>query len=294
MNDRSIKKEFVRTSFGNIAYLERGSSDKPALLFIHGIPTSSYLWRHVIRFLQNDFYCLAPDLIGLGDSDVDPYSDHFHMDAQAEMLWEFMKAKGHDSFSIIAHDQGGAAAQIMMANGSEQITSVVLTDCVCYDNWPVPVIARYQALARVPFLAEAAAGAGLLERIETVDILSAYRRGVYDKQAFSKESIHEYLRPLTAGKRERDRFLNFLRAGDNRFTMRVAKDIKEFRKPTMIIWAAEDYYIRVSWGKKLFEDIPGAERLEIVPFCGHFWQEERPSEFASLMGAFLSQHTRKE
>jgi len=294
MNDKSLTKEFVRTSFGNIAYLESGSPDKPAVLFVHGIPTSSYLWRHVLRFLQNDFHCLAPDLIGMGDTDADPYFNHFHMDAQAEMLWEFMKVKGHESFSIVAHDQGGAAAQIMMASGSEPITSVVLTDCVCYDNWPVPVIARYQTLAKIPYLAERAASAGLLQRVESTDFLSAFRRGVYNKKAFSERSIREYLRPLTAGVRQRDRFLNFLRAGDKRYTMRVVKDIKEFSKPTMIIWAAEDYYIRVSWGKKLFEDIPGAERFEIVPFCGHFWQEEKPSEFSSLMGAFLSQHTRKE
>ena len=214
------------------------------------------------------------------------------MDSQSEMLWEFMAAKGIKNFSIVAHDQGGAAVQIMMANRPEQIVSVVLTDCVCYDNWPVPVIARYQTLARIPFLAEMATSLGLMEKVENNRFLSAYGRGVYRKGAFSKESIHEYLRPLTEGDGPRDRFLNFLRAGTNRSTMRVVKDLKKFQKPTMIIWAAEDYYIRVSWGKKLFEDIPGAERFELIPFCGHFWQEERPAEFASLMGEFLAQHTK--
>ncbi|MCP4195706.1 MAG: alpha/beta hydrolase [Proteobacteria bacterium] len=60
-------------------------------------PRSSILWRHVLEFLQNDFPCYAPYLMGLGDTEVDPESDHFHMDAQAEMLLEFMAA--HDTIA---------------------------------------------------------------------------------------------------------------------------------------------------------------------------------------------------
>ena len=44
---------------------------------------------------------------------------------------------------------------------------------------------------------------------------------------------------------------------------------------------------------KLFEEIPGARQFELVPFCGHFWQEERPAEFASIMGQFLTEHLGK-
>ena len=60
-NDAIIKKKYVKTSFGKIAYMESGSVDKPPVLLVHGIPTSSYLWRHVLTLLQNDFHCLAPN-----------------------------------------------------------------------------------------------------------------------------------------------------------------------------------------------------------------------------------------
>ena len=52
MTTPAIEKKFVRTSNGNIAYLETGGAEKPPVLFVHGITTSSYLWRHVLRFLQ--------------------------------------------------------------------------------------------------------------------------------------------------------------------------------------------------------------------------------------------------
>ena len=74
--------------------------------------------------------------------------------------------------------------------------------------------------------------------------------------------------------------------------MQAVAGLREFRKPTLVVWAADDRFLSPSWGKKLFEEIPGARRFEIIPFCGHFWQEERPAEFVALMGEFLAAHAR--
>jgi pimeloyl-ACP methyl ester carboxylesterase len=294
MTKPAIEKKFITLSYGDIAYLEKGSDKKPPVLFVHGIPTSSYLWRDVIRFLQNDFHCYAPDLMGMGDTDVDPEADCFHMDAQAEMLLEFMSAQGHERFTVVCHDQGGAAVQILAAWHPDRFECLVITDCVCYDNWPVPKIAQLQSLARIPHLSEQISKLGLWELLETSRTpLSAFRRGVYQADRFQDEAIREYLRPLRSGPRARNRFFNFLRAGSPRYTMRIVDGLKKFSKPTLVIWAADDYYLSPSWGRKLFEDIPGSVRFELIPFCGHFWQEERPAEFSSLMGEFISQHTAK-
>jgi pimeloyl-ACP methyl ester carboxylesterase len=283
-------KQFVQTSFGRIAYLETGSAPKPPVLLIHGIPTSGYLWRHVLRLLQNDFHCYAPDLMGLGDTDVDPERTKFHMEAQAEMLEELMATLGHESFAMVCHDQGGAAAQILAAFRPQLIRCWVITNCVCYDNWPVPAIARLQALMRVPVLPELFVRARLFHLLETKTPLSAFRRGVYDPAKLSDEAIEEYLRPLLAGQRERERFVKFLLAGSPAYTRRAVEGMRRFDKPTLVVWAADDHYLSPSWGRKLQEEIPGARRFELVPFCGHFWQEERPAEFAAQIGEFLAAH----
>ena len=78
--------------------------------------------------------------------------------------------------------------------------------------------------------------------------------------------------------------------GSSIYTLRAVEGLRRFQRPTLVVWAADDRYISPSWGRKLFEEIPGALRFELVPFCGHFWQEERPSEFASIIGEFLSRH----
>lgn len=291
MSGMGLEKNFIKLSYGDIAYLEAGSDARPPVLFVHGIPTSSYLWRHVIRFLQNDFHCFAPDLMGLGDTDVDPDRISFHMDAQAEMLLEFMEKLGHREFNVVCHDQGGAAVQIIAAKRPEVITNLVMTDCVCYDNWPVPKIAQLQSLARIPFLVDTLGRTGFFDWQEAKTPFSAFRRGVSSPDRFDEEAIHEYLRPIRSNAKARKRFVRFLMAGSPRYTMQAVEGLKRFSRPTMVIWAADDFYISPSWGRKLYEDIPGALRFELIPFCGHFWQEDRPSEFSSLIGAFLAEHS---
>lgn len=289
----AIEKTMIETSFGRIAYLETGGDAKPPLLFVHGIPTSSYLWRDVIRLLQNDFHCYAPDLMGLGDSECDPEKTPFHMDNQAEMLIEFMHCLGHDEFGLVCHDQGGAAAQIIAARQPDKVSALVITDCVCYDNWPVPAIRQIQRLLQVPVLPALMIKSGLGLWLQTHERTSAFKRGVYDPKKLSEEAITEYLRP-TRSPEGAARFKAFALAGAPRYTQLALSGLRQFDKPTAIIWAADDHYLSPSWGRKLFEEIPGAERFELVPFCGHFWQEERPAEFVSIMGEFLSAHLARD
>ena len=284
------EKEFVTTSFGRIACIQAGDPAAPPVLFVHGIPTSGWLWRHPIRLLEGDFRCVAPDLMGLGDTDVDPESTPMHMEAQAEMLLELMSVLGHEVFALVCHDQGGAAAQLLVARQPQRVSAFVITDCVAYDNWPVPAIKRLQALARLGPLADWMARLGVTEWMEHSPRLSTFKRGVFDPARLTDEAISEYLRPLREGALARRRFLRFLLAGDPRYSMRAVAGLKAFTAPTLVLWAADDRFLSPSWGRRLQDDIPGARRFELIPFCGHFWQEERPAEFAAHMGSVLREH----
>ncbi len=292
MNELTIRKQFCDTSFGRTAYIEAGPADAPPVLFVHGIPTSSYLWRNVLRMLQDKYRCIAPDLMGLGDTEVASSVKSLDMDAQAEMLLEFMDRLGHPAFDLVCHDQGGAAAQILATRQPDRVTSLVLTDCVCYDNWPVPAVARLQALSALPVLGDLFSRTGLAQWLETSTPLSNFRRGVFTPDRLSDDTIAEYLRPLRSGPQARENFKQFLLAGHKRYTEVVVADLRALQTPTLVVWAADDAYLSPSWGKRLFEEIPGAERFELVPFCGHFWQEERPAEFAAHIGRFLAKQVK--
>lgn len=284
-------KQYLATRFGEIAFVERGSSGRPPVLFIHGIPTSSYLWRNVLPHFENDFVCYAPDLLGLGDTRVNPDADVFHMDAQAEMLVELMAELGHERFAMVCHDQGGAAAQLIAARHPERVTAFVVTNCVCYDNWPVPVIRRLQQMSRrAPLLANLLTRTGVSQWIETSTPLSSFRKGVYDPKALTDEAIAEYLRPMRESRAGRQRFRAFLLAGDPSYTMKAVDGLRRFDAPTLVVWGKNDVFLPPRWGHKLADDIPGCERIELIERAGHFWQEERPDAFAAVMLPFVREH----
>src|SRR3972149_880883 len=105
-----MDKSFRKIGNLNLACINRGRGEP--VLFIHGIPTSGYLWHKVIAELEIEYHCIAPDLMGLGDTEVSLTED-YTMPAQAKMLVEFLDALKISQAHIVAHDQGGAVAQIM-------------------------------------------------------------------------------------------------------------------------------------------------------------------------------------
>jgi haloalkane dehalogenase len=91
-----------------IAYREAGSAEAPVTLFLHGNPTSSYIWRNIIPHVAPVAHCIAPDLIGFGQSgkpDIDyRFADH------ARYLDAFLEAAGLTSAYLVAQDWGTALA----------------------------------------------------------------------------------------------------------------------------------------------------------------------------------------
>jgi len=115
-----------------IAYREAGNIDAPVALFLHGNPTSSYLWRNVIPLVAPTAHCIAPDLIGFGQSgkpDIEyRFADHVrYLDA-------FLEKLGISSAFIIAHDWGTALAFHLAAHRSEMIRGLAFMEFI----WPMP------------------------------------------------------------------------------------------------------------------------------------------------------------
>jgi haloalkane dehalogenase len=104
--DISLPKLSVLNS--EMAYREAGSRDAPVALFLHGNPTSSYIWRNIIPLVAPVAHCIAPDLIGFGQSgkpDIDyRFEDHVrYLDA-------FIAKMGVGSAYLVAQDWGSGLA----------------------------------------------------------------------------------------------------------------------------------------------------------------------------------------
>lgn len=103
------KKKFVTVEGRQMAYVDMGQG-RP-ILFLHGNPTSSYLWRDVMPELAQHGHCIAPDLIGMGDSDKlpDPGPDTYTFATHRKHLDGFIDAMGLTSnVVLVVHDWGSA------------------------------------------------------------------------------------------------------------------------------------------------------------------------------------------
>ena len=100
-------KRRVALDGGAMAYLEHGVG--APIVMAHGNPTSSFLWRKVFPALSDSYRCVAPDLIGMGDSDkVESGPDAYRFATQSRFLEDFMEAVsiGGD-VTLVGHDWGG-------------------------------------------------------------------------------------------------------------------------------------------------------------------------------------------
>ena len=129
----SQRKRFVTLGDAQIAYYEDG--DGTPLLLLHGCPFSSFIWRQVVPRLSSRYRCLAPDLLGLGDTETPPGAD-WSLPAQAAMVVGFLDALGVDRAHVIGHDHGGAVAELLAAENPQRIDRLVISNAEAYATGP--------------------------------------------------------------------------------------------------------------------------------------------------------------
>ena len=277
-------KRAMRVGPAELAYLESGHRDARPVVFLHGFPTHGYLWRHVLHELGDEIHGWAPDLPGLGDTVVSPYED-FSAPMQAELLLDWLDRLGLDQVALVAHDQGGAVAQQLVANHPDRVSHLAFVDVVAYDNWPVPVMAQVMRLVRTPGVDTVAYALDLPRRVAHSQRLG-FGRAMWDRRKLPRQVVDEYLRPVsTVEGRERAR--RFMLAADNRYTLECVPGLRAYPGPALVAWGADDAFLSPSWGVRLAGDLPGAERLELIAFCGHLVPEEHPRQLAELLGTLL-------
>ena len=123
----------------NISYVDTGSGDP--IVFLHGNPTSSYLWRNIITHLRSDARCLAPDLMGMGDSGKSPNSSYRFID-HSSVLDSWFDAVGLTSkVTLVVHDWGSALGFHWAKRNPDHIKGIVYM-AVSYTHLTLPTILR--------------------------------------------------------------------------------------------------------------------------------------------------------
>ena len=135
-------KRFVEILGRNMAYVEAGQGDP--IVFLHGNPTSSYLWRNVIPHLEGLGRCLAPDLIGMGDSQPlenrGPDSYRFVEHRRYLDAWLDKMEVGRGRAVFVIHDWGSALGFDWARRHPEAVRGIVYMEAIVrpltWESWP--------------------------------------------------------------------------------------------------------------------------------------------------------------
>ena len=282
------EKKFCSVLGKQMAYVDEGEGD--AIVFLHGNPTSSFLWRNVMPHLAGHGRCIAPDLIGMGDSekltDSGPESYRFvehrqYLDALLEQL------DLGDAVTLVIHDWGSALGFDWANRHRERLKGIAYMEAIVapipsWDDWPPPVVPVFQA-----FRSEAGEQMVIEQNTFVEQVLpGAILRDLDDAE------MTEYRRP-------------FLEPGESRRpTLTWPRQIPIAGEPEDVVAISADYaaWLATSDLPKLFINAePGAilrgavreicrkrpNQTEIQVAGSHFVQEDSPDEIGQGIAAWL-------
>jgi 2-hydroxymuconate-semialdehyde hydrolase len=264
--------------------VHHGSGNGVPVLLLHGVPTSSYLWRDVQRDLEHSgSRTYAPDLLGLGCSERPP-AGRYDLAAQASLLLGLLDALSLDRVVVAAHDVGGGVAVHLAALAPDRVTGLVLIDTPLHaDVWPVPAI---RALA-MPYAGEVQAAAFRLAPAAASKFLGGQLAKGLRASELSARSLAQYTAPLLGPDGGRG-LLNLIRATDPVAVEAAFSLVRADPPPALVLWAEQDAWFSTAYGRRVAGDLPGASYVEVAD-AGHFLPEDRPERVAEEIAGFLAE-----
>ena len=287
LDSTPLTKQYLTVNGKQMAYNEQGEGD--AVVFLHGNPTSSYLWRNIIPHVSGKARCIAPDLIGQGDSDKldDTGPDSYRFVEHREYLDGLLDQLDlGDHVTFVIHDWGSALGFDWANRHRDRIAGIAFMEAlvrpVTWDEWPEAATPIFQG-----FRSEA----GEQMVMEKNLFVEAVLPGSIIRD-LSDEEMNEYRRP-------------FVEPEHRRPTLTWPRQIPLGGEPPDVVAIAQHYseWLSESDIPKLFVNAePGAiltgpvrdwvrsswpNLTEVTVAGNHFLQEDSPHEIGQAVAAWL-------
>ncbi len=274
----------VKIGTVDIFYREAGPPAAPTIVLLHGFPSSSHMFRDLIRELENDFHLIAPDHPGFGNSSCPPRDEFtYTFDHLAEVTEDFLMAIGLGRFSLYLQDYGGPVGFRIAAKHPEWIESLVIQNANAYEEGLTPLMDQ-----RRPFWKQRSREA---ERVVLSTFTFArtqwkYLNGVRDRTKVSPDAWNM------------DQF--FLdRPGNKLIQLELQADygsnvdrypewqayLREHQPPTLVVWGKNDDIFGPAGAEAYKRDLRNIE-VHLLD-TGHFALEEYCTEIAGYIRRFL-------
>jgi len=285
---RGQQRVFSSTG-GNIAYLDYGQGQ--VLVMLHGVPTSSWLYRKMIAALQGDYRVIAIDMLGFGSSDKPKSANGNYLPSnQADYIRQLLQHLNVTGYSLMFHDMGGLVAWELISDSIESKTKpsvsnlVVLNTIIDQQGFNHPNLKK-GLMTRVmsDAFANQLTSAAVLEK--TFDNM-----GLTANVKLSENICNGYVIPMKEGNGDvlYDFYTSFT---DTEFASLRAQvgTLSEFDGDIMVLWGAEDKVLTTAQIPVLQKSANIKQaNITIYQNNAHFLPEEIPDKLSARIRGFLN------
>jgi haloalkane dehalogenase len=276
-----FESRFLDLPEGTIHYVDEGPTDSElTLLFLHGNPTWSFLYRHLIRGLRDGYRCVALDHLGFGLSEH-PEAFSYVPSDHASVLEAFVGTLGLADVVPVVHDWGGPIGFSYAVDHPGDVRGVVAMNTLC---WPVSGDPWFEAFSRV---AGDPPGRVACERLNA--FVEYVMPLAYADHSRLTPAIHEqYRRPLPPGRRRATWvFPRAFRTEREWLADLWARMPAIDDHPTLLAWGMEDPLFRERELRR-FERLFGDSRTLELRGVGHYVPEEAGPSLVGPVRRFLA------
>lgn len=287
-----VRHTSVNVNGLDVFYREAGPTDAPAVLLLHGFPTSSQMFRNLIPKLADTYRVIAPDYPGYGHSSMPPRAEFaYTFDNLAKVIDAFTEKVGLTKYALYVQDYGAPVGYRLASAHPDRVTAIVVQNGNAYDEgldnefwkpvkayWADPTSTEKRAALR-----------GLL----TYDATKwQYTHGVPHPEVVSPDgAVHDQFLLDREGNDEiqLDMFLSY---GSNPPLYPGWQEyFRTHQPPVLIAWGKNDQIFPAAGAEPYKRDLKTLE-FHLLD-AGHFALESSGDEIAGLMRDFLGRHVAK-
>jgi pimeloyl-ACP methyl ester carboxylesterase len=277
----------VNVGDGKVFYREAGDPKKPALLLLHGFPTSSHMFRDLIPLLADRYHVIAPDYPGFGFSDApDRTSFNYTFEHLTEVMDEFTQTVGLRRYAMYIFDYGAPIGLRLALAHPERVTAIISQNGNAYEEGLSAGFAgRLKASrelteqqARTTWRAALTPDAG--QRRYMTGVPDA-KKELVAPEAFALDGA--FLARPGNDEIQLDLLMDY---GSNvALYPQIQEYFRRSRPPILLVWGKNDQTFVPAGAEAFRRDVPGAE-LHLYD-TGHFALETHLQEIAGTIRDFL-------
>ncbi|MGH2762950.1 MAG: alpha/beta fold hydrolase [Thermoleophilaceae bacterium] len=278
-----FESRFLDAGEVRLHYVDEGPREARPLLFLHGNPTWSYMWRRPLAALSAGGHrCIALDHMGFGRSDKPPRLSAYSLQRHIENALVAIDSLDLRGVTLVAHDWGGPIGLGAMLERSDRLRGLVLINTWAWElpSFLPPFLREFRTEGLGEILAlggnlfvESIPG-GMARRDVDPVMMAAYRAPFPDYWSRAGALAFQREIPLT----ERDRSAPLMASIHDR--------LSQLDVPVLLIWGMRDPVFQPVFVDQWRELFPRAEVVELAD-ASHFVVEDRPAEVTDAIGRFL-------